>query len=410
MRSEKAFVHLNRPACILIAAFFFVSWCSVRAHGAPTEPPWKAAYNHLASARDELSADLRSIWTVLQNRIKSERPDLLPRLEPAPPEPLPTGYALLPVVQPDGPEKLELHEVRSSLADVGAAIVRQKSSAAELTVKLSSRTAALDTLLDDYVRLSGIFRQIDGDLNYHATWQPKTEAFKKYGELLEAYRISRALPADESTRSRIEAANAKLENGLLEFAPAPGLSIREPGPGVRVLPVLIQTDIEDDAFLRTFSDAIEVHWNSAEGMKKAGLRIIIEWDRRSPSKLYPEGPPARGAKINTAEHLTRFDPALLVLTTGAESSFEIPQAIFLSPGTTTRRVLAHEFSHLLGFSDAYLHAFEGLPEDANGVTWWEICPFPRDLMCNASAGKVSGAMVSRLLSAYGRPLPNADAR
>ncbi|MCX5794433.1 MAG: hypothetical protein NTY77_02910 [Elusimicrobia bacterium] len=400
-----------RIAFLLIGLLGLFSWRPARAYGLPVQPPWKATYDRIASARDELSVQVRDIWTVLQKRIKAERPDLLARLEPAPPKPRPTGYALLPEVRPDGPEKIELHEVHSSLADLAVAVVSQKSVAADLSVKLSSRTADLGALLDGYERLSGIFKQIDGNLNYHANWQPRAESFKPFNELLEAYRVLATVPMTPETMPRIEAARVKLDSGLLlGFAPTPGLHIQEIGPGVRVMFVRIQTDIEDEAFLRAFSEAVALHWNGGEAMKKAGLQIILDWSRRSPSSLYPKGPPARGTRINTDAHLARFDPALLVLTTGAESSFETHRAIFLAPGTTTRRILAHEFAHLLGFTDFYLHAFEGSPEDPNGVTWWEVCTAPRDLMCNATGGRVSDTMVNRLLSAYGGSLPTTGAR
>ena len=65
-----------------------------------------------------------------------------------------------------------------------------------------------------------------------------------------------------------------------------------------------------------------------------------------------------------------------------------------------RRTLAHEFGHLLGFTDAYLRGFEGDPAGPFGVVFVEWWGLQQDLMGDAGRGRVSRDMIARLIEAY----------
>ena len=75
--------------------------------------------------------------------------------------------------------------------------------------------------------------------------------------------------------------------------------------------------------------------------------------------------------------------------------------MLLGPGKVTPRTLAHEFGHLLGFSDAYLRGYDGRPDDRFGVVLVEWSGLLDDLMGDSRGGRVSEAMTERLLEAYG---------
>ena len=77
--------------------------------------------------------------------------------------------------------------------------------------------------------------------------------------------------------------------------------------------------------------------------------------------------------------------------------------MLLGPAPVTRRVLAHEFAHLLGFDDAYLRGFEGSPGGPFGATLVEWNGPRDDLMANVEGGAVSESMVDALIQAYRKP-------
>lgn len=94
----------------------------------------------------------------------------------------------------------------------------------------------------------------------------------------------------------------------------------------------------------------------------------------------------------------------MVLTTGAESTHSWQgRSILFGPAPIHRNSLAHEFGHLLGFSDAYLRGFEGDPQDPYGVILVEWTGLLDDLMGNSSSGAVSEGMIRTLLRFYGPP-------
>lgn len=100
--------------------------------------------------------------------------------------------------------------------------------------------------------------------------------------------------------------------------------------------------------------------------------------------------------------MARFPAGALVLTTGAESTHAFAGAyVALGPSAVTPRVLAHEFGHLLGFSDAYLRSFRGEPGDAYGVEVIEWSGLVDDLMGAPRLGRVSRDMIDTLITSYG---------
>jgi hypothetical protein len=75
--------------------------------------------------------------------------------------------------------------------------------------------------------------------------------------------------------------------------------------------------------------------------------------------------------------------------------------ITLGPDPITRRELAHEFGHLLGFSDAYLRSYKGDPRDPYGVVLLEWTGLIDNLMGSPAVGRVTEAMIETLIDTYG---------
>jgi hypothetical protein len=215
------------------------------------------------------------------------------------------------------------------------------------------------------------------------------------------YRSWRAAGKDGAAGVGAEAARAKLEAATSGFVPNPALHLTRGPGGLCVLPVRIATDIEDEGFLAGFRLAVEEHWNDVLPARQAGLRIEIDWDRRTPGSLYPSGPPEPASAIDLGAHCGRFGPGATVLTTGAGTGHVLGWAIILGTAPIRAHDLAHEFSHVLGFADEYARVYEGSATDPTGFVIIEIIPFTDNLMAAPGAGRVTAAMVSRLLAAYG---------
>ena len=75
--------------------------------------------------------------------------------------------------------------------------------------------------------------------------------------------------------------------------------------------------------------------------------------------------------------------------------------IVLGTRPVSGRTLAHEFGHLLGFSDAYVRGYDGSPEDPYGVVLVEWTGLTNDLMGSPGGGKVSDEMMRTLIETYG---------
>ncbi len=372
---------------------------------APAAAPWRAALARVASSRDELSARLAEDFSALRARAAAEEPGLLPRLDAqAAPRPEPTGYQILPRIEADGPPSrpdAPPGERRYAISEVARWTDQELARAAALKARIAKGEKPLGPLVDEYLLLRENFTRIDNHIQYHQSWQPQAVEsagfFAQRNSLLGAYRLWRSTAAPQAAR---QAARRRLEERISSFSPTPGLRFQGPA-GARVMIVPIQTDVSTQAFLDAFVEGVDRVWNDSAAMKRAGLSLRIEWVRVSPRRLYPEGPPAVGAPIDMAGHLARFPPGL-VLTTGASATQAYPnRAIVLGAGGISRHSLAHEFSHLLGFTDGYLRAFDGSAGDPDGVVFWEITPFPDDLLADPGGGRVTEAMVRRLLEGYG---------
>jgi hypothetical protein len=101
--------------------------------------------------------------------------------------------------------------------------------------------------------------------------------------------------------------------------------------------------------------------------------------------------------IDLQAHIARFPPSVAVLTTGAGSTHVTAgRAIVVSPHDAPRRMLAHEFGHLLGFRDAYLRGWRDAGADGYVIT--ELVVDQTDIMGNSKTGVVRASHFARLLA------------
>jgi hypothetical protein len=366
--------------------------------------PWRATLKRIAAARDELAVRVADSHRALRARLETEDPGLLHRLDPAPPAPLPAGYGVLPELRPDGPEGVpgDPVEKRYDLPGLQAWVLAERAAADGLSVRISSGAGDIAALVEEQLLRDENLRRLDEHVRYHELWQPEGEGSPRRHDLIEAYRLWRSTPADAAASAAASAAGRTLELEATRFSSVPWHRVESSGDGLS-LRVRFQTDIEDSVFLSSLAATVERFWSRSAAMQDAGLRVEVLWDRVPPSTLYPEGAPPRGSPIDPSRHLARFSPGY-VLTTGAAVLHLLGgRAIVLGPDPTTGRILSHELAHVLGFADGYFRVFEGSPESADGLVITELTPFPCGLMADPGGGRVTPAMVRRLLEAYRRP-------
>ena len=398
---------------ILVKALLLSSLGVTLATGQATEPTepvqaWEHVHRWLKAECSRMSEDLQVTHAVLMTRAEAEDPALLARLDPEPPRPLPSGYGVLPDIAPDPRNKpAKPREWRYSLKTLSAGFVRDFRDAAILAGRVGAESRfPLGEGVEEYERLLASLRNIEEHLSYHEWWQrsvPKDlEYFASRNRIIAMVRELEKLRASKGDEARIAELELSISDAVAPFKKSQSLRIEAGEGGQLVLPVQLHTDIQDEEFLGVFLAGVEHVWNGAEAMKERRLRISLEIVRHEPEGLYPEGPPAREAKIDVSEHLDRFPEGALVLTTGGDSTHaRQARHVLLGPAPISRLTLAHEFGHLLGFNDAYLRGYEGELGGAFGVVLIEWRNLRDDLMGLSGSRAVSPEMVDRLLVAYG---------
>src|SRR5207248_3553812 len=91
---------------------------------------------------------------------------------------------------------------------------------------------------------------------------------------------------------------------------------------------------------------------------------LLELDIRpvAVEELYKDSAvPQRGDRIDVRSHAARFPADGAVLTTGAQTTHSlVGRYVALAPGDVSKRTLAHEFGHVLGFRDGYVRGYHDL--------------------------------------------------
>ncbi|MEM7305772.1 MAG: hypothetical protein AAF682_03835 [Planctomycetota bacterium] len=403
----------------MLLALLLLTLPAQDAGGAPGAPDrvevpaeWTLALDWLREERDRFSSDLDRARAALLARADREDQALAQELRGKPAPVRERGYRVLPRLLDDPPQvDVTPRSTSYSLAGISTAYAWAVRDAAVLARVADERPAdALGPLVERYERLRKKLKNLDEHISYHAYWQERAVLDNAFF----AGRNALLAVVEEWNRLRESGVDpersAELRRSWMEqlapFRPAEGLALEHTADGALVLPVTVVTDIEDEAFLARFERAVVAAFVESEAARARGFRVELTLRRIPPAELYADGEaPARGAQIDEQAHVARFPEGALVLTTGAKSTHSyVARSIQLGADALPPRTLAHEFGHLLGFSDAYLRAYTGEPRGAFGVTLVEWSGLLGDLMGDSRRGRVSAEMVDVLIEAYGAEL------
>ncbi len=389
----------------MFRALMPVMVCSVVSAQQSASMGWELALDWTQERIDALRANLDRAQSALKDRAKSDAA-LLARVTPKLPDPQQQGFGLLPETRADLPvERVKLHRSEFSIK-----LMTTKSAAVWRDGFQLARQAKsggdLGGLVTEFERLREQLTYVQGQVSYHRYWQKAVVDHARFFALrnrvvVHAVRLKKLLD-EEGDAKEIEKLRVLIEAKVAPFQKTAGLSIEATSGGGRVLAVKIATDIADSAFLDTFRRAVHEAYNESAAGKAAKFLVIVTFEKMDPAKLYGGTPPRRGDAVDEKKHLARFPKGALVLTTGAKSTHAfVGHYIQLGTNPMRPRELAHEFGHLLGFSDAYLRGFEGNPCGKLGCTLVEWGGLQDNIMGAPARGIVTTGMVRRLIEVYG---------
>jgi hypothetical protein len=345
--------------------------------------------------------DLAQFHSVLRSAIQEEAPpesteSLLSQLLDAPPQTGVYGYQILPRIAetPSSDDAVssftyswaitegyitgETEKIRRARAEVQ----RVRAAVPQAKPKL------LSEIIGEYRNLLRNQRTIDQYIQYNRFWQRSIAQDRpRFDQLTELYGLLRSGNSDTTEAIR----------KVLGKPQAPGfIRIRREGSNRITLHVPVYTDLEDDTFLSQAETVVEEMWRTEE----AGIRyrVEVEFKKRPASRLYDRNPPKHGDHIDMSAHVGRFPLDGGVLTTGAEFTYGgVGRYIALGPGDLAPRIFAHEFGHVLGFTDGYVRGYRDLGE--KGFEILELTSFFDDIMSAPRQGRVQPGHFKLLIEA-----------
>jgi hypothetical protein len=394
---------MSRVLLLLVSALCLAA---APATEVPAREAWRPAQDWLRERCKEVAANLDLARELLLQRAEGNA-ELTELLTPGPVRIRRPGYGVLPRVREDAPlSAVELRQQRFSLERLTTVFAPEFRDAALLAGSAGDPRTSLEEQVVEFERIRQRLLKLEDHLGYHGYWQRAVVDYPKFFD--ERNRVITQLKSLESRRRRggddeeIAAARTALVDRLAPFEATPGLALEDREDGWNVLRVSVTTDIDDERFLAIFREGVEAAFVEDDAVRALRFRIDLRFRRVGGEQLYPEGPPKHGERIDPEQHLSRFPDGELVLTTGEESTHAwTGKSIVLGPEEVSRRTLAHEFGHLIGFRDAYLRGFEGEPDSRFGVELIEWTGLRDDLMGNARGGRVTPEMVEILIEAYG---------
>lgn len=358
---------------------------------ATTDYSYRAVVEELRGRHVRMDRRLDSIRHVLLRRANAEAPGLLTLLRRD--ISYRRGYGVVPSVLDDPPVSSVVPSERIySLQTLRESSKQDFAAVKALVLKaFADRSPLLEPLVAEFERLTSRHDLLARHIAYHAHWQRAVidygGYFAKLNGLVAMARRSSGMAAEELRRAAIQKTS--------------GLTLAPIENGIRRLPVTVVTDIEDEAFLAAFREGVEAAFVRSSPARSMGFAVDLRFQRISRHDLYPSNPPRAGESIDLRDHLSRFPADALVLTTGGDSTHAwTGRAVVLGPTPLTRRMLAHEFGHLLGFGDGYVRGFDGNPRDRFGAVLVEWHGLVDDLMGNSNSGRVSPRLIEALITTY----------
>jgi len=334
---------------------------------------------------------LANFYGMLREAVAREAPGLLHCLQDAPPQPVVYGYQLLPriVRDPQAPESAPVRTFSYSWP-ITQGYVDGESEKLRRIENEFGRVAGADfsRMIEEYQTLVANQRTIDQYVQYNRFWQRAIAMDRaRFDQLTRLYEMMKS--GDPEIGSAVAEVLGRPET------PASVRVIRSAGGADLRVPVY--TDIEDDAFLTNARTAIENLWQADDS--GARYRVSIEFRRIPASQLYRGGNiPRRGDHLDMRAHVARFPSDGVVLTTGAETTHGfVGRYVALGPGDLSRRTLAHEFGHALGFRDGYIRGYRDL--GGRGFEILELTSSFDDIMSAPRQGRVQAAHFRLIMDA-----------
>jgi len=374
--------------------------------------------------------------------VKTEAPDLLPRLVPS--KPVRYGYRILPKIVPDAPPPTGPQRATSvaySWPRTNQMIDREWEDLARSEAEMETAAALMPAerrtlyknLANGYLARRGRQENIDAHIKHNRFWQAAIAAdrsrYERETELhdavVERQAVHNAIDALDALGTTDDAAfkkaldeikaidrslgRAELEVGLRErekmlariihdatqrIRASPFFRVEHSEPHLWIFRVIFYTDIDDSGFVGFIKEAVEKIWRHRDGDEEFRVEVSISFIPAA--GLYREAPiPETGAEIDRGSHVLLFPGDAAVLTTGALATHVYGRAIILGPHDIAPRVLAHELGHILGFRDLYFRGYKDLGTD--GYQVMEVIAEPDDIMGAPGTGRVMRRHFERMI-------------
>ena len=349
--------------------------------------------------------------TRLRETLERDAPDLADKLTKDPPAPIEYGYQLVPKLRPGKsatraarPRSISYTWPRTQQIIDGQVtkLARDERALDRIHTRGDAeRRTTYDVLIERYPLLERNQRIADQHVKHNRFWQPviarSPGRFARQTGLHDAVVEREAILAELDDASLATERRAELvaqadqlqtqiRDGQVQPAVPDYVELTDDGAGGRVLREPLYSDITDDTFLAEAERVIEETWTVGEGDRRYALDVELR--RIAATELYgADEAPADGTHIDVAEHVKRFPADGGVLTTGSNRTHAIVgRYVSLGPGTVLGNTLAHEFGHILGFTDRYLRGSRDWGDA--GYQILEIVPDPDDIMCAPGYGSV----------------------
>ena len=360
----------------------------------------QSAYVREGDRVEELFRSFRNqfdqFYRSLRSAVERETPSLLPELQDAPPEPVVFGYQLVPrIVDSQGAANAppitsfsySWPITQSYIENEGVRLARAQQDLRQLGETDGDNSAALTKLIRDYRNIVTNQGTIDQYIQYNRFWQRSiAQDRSRFDQMTRVYEV---------LKSGQPAAAAAVQQILGKPDVPSFVKTVRSGVDRVLLRVPLYTDIEDEGFLAEARRTIEEMWRAGEG----GIEYAVEIDLRlvPAQQLYRTGNvPRRGDHLDLRPHAGRFPNDGAVLTTGAEATHSlVGRYVALGPGELSKRTLAHEFGHLLGFRDGYVRGYQDLGE--KGFEILELTSVLDDIMTAPRQGNVRAAHFKLIL-------------
>jgi hypothetical protein len=342
--------------------------------------------------RDRLTAFYATLRTLLMQQpagVTAALPPLRPQDAPAAAGAR-FGYGVLPkIVDPARTATPQVSVFSYSWPITEGYIAGERVKLDRAEESLQQATAApeetkakiISNLITEYRSLLTNHGTIDQYIQYNQFWQRSISQDRaRFDQLTKVYELMKSDEPDITQAIREVLGRPEVPAFIkIDKSEANRVIVRVP----------VYTDIEDKEFLASAKQAIQESWQAKEG----DTSYVLEVELRQAPPLAE-----RGEHVDVRTIASQFPDDGAALTTGAQTTHSlVGRYIALAPGDLSRRTLAHEFGHVLGFHDGYIRGYRDLGE--HGFEIMELTSVFDDIMSAPREGHVQAAHFKLLIDA-----------